>query len=42
MPLVRINFKTIAEKSDFKSTSDYDDVIAFIEQLKKFISIYKN
>ena len=28
-------FLTIAESSDFKSTSDYDDVMNFIEQIKK-------
>ncbi|OFY64157.1 MAG: hypothetical protein A2V64_12235 [Bacteroidetes bacterium RBG_13_43_22] len=28
-------FLTTAEKSDFKSTSDYNDVMSFIEQLKK-------
>ena len=26
---------TVAEKSDFKSTSNYEDVITFIDQLKK-------
>ncbi len=29
------NLLTVAEKSQFKSTSDYSDVITFIEQLKK-------
>jgi len=29
------SFQTVAEKSDFKSTSDYNDVKVFIEQLKK-------
>lgn len=28
-------FQTIAEKSDFKSTSNYNDVMTFIEQLKR-------
>jgi hypothetical protein len=28
-------FQTVAEKSDFKSTSRYDDVISFIGELKK-------
>lgn len=28
-------FQTVAEKSDFKSTSDYNDVKVFIDQLKK-------
>ena len=28
-------FLTTAEKSDFKSTSDYNDVMSYIEQLKK-------
>ncbi len=28
-------FQTVAEKSGFKSTSDYHDVMAFIDQLKK-------
>ncbi len=31
----QISFQTVAEKSDFKSTSDYSDVMAFISQLKK-------
>ena len=31
----QFNFLTVAEKSDFKSTSDYNDVKTFIEQLKK-------
>ena len=30
------NFQTVAEKSDFKSTSDYNDVRIFIDQLRKF------
>lgn len=29
-------FLTVAEKSDFKSTSDFGDVITFIGQLKKY------
>ncbi len=29
------NFQTVAEKSDFKSTSNYNDVMTFIDQLKK-------
>jgi hypothetical protein len=29
------NFQTVAEKSDFKSTSNYSDVKIFIEQLRK-------
>jgi hypothetical protein len=29
------SFQTVAEKSDFKSTSNYNDVKVFIEQLKK-------
>ena len=29
------NLLTVAEKSEFKSTSDYDDVMTFIEHLKK-------
>jgi len=28
-------FLTVAEKSDYKSTSDYKDVMTFIDQLKK-------
>lgn len=28
-------FLTVAEKSDYKSTSDYDDVMTFIDHLKK-------
>jgi murein tripeptide amidase MpaA len=28
-------FQTVAEKSDYKSTSDYEDVMTFINQLKK-------
>jgi murein tripeptide amidase MpaA len=28
-------FQTVAEKSDYKSTSDYEDVMTFIDQLKK-------
>ena len=31
----QVNFQTVAEKSDFKSTSDYNDVRIFIDQLKK-------
>jgi len=31
----QVKFQTVAEKSDFKSTSRYDDVKVFIEQLKK-------
>jgi murein tripeptide amidase MpaA len=31
----QVKFQTIAEKSDFKSTSDYSDVSSFIENLKK-------
>ena len=31
----QVNLQTVAEKSDFKSTSDYNDVIHFIDQLKK-------
>jgi murein tripeptide amidase MpaA len=31
----QVKFLTAAEKSDFKSTSDYKEVISFIEQLKK-------
>ena len=31
----QVNFQTVAEKSDFKSTSDYNDVRIFIDQLIK-------
>jgi hypothetical protein len=31
----QVNFQTVAEKSEFKSTSDYSDVRNFIDQLKK-------
>lgn len=31
----QINFETVAEKSEFKSTSDYNDVKIFIDKLKK-------
>jgi murein tripeptide amidase MpaA len=31
----QINFQTVAESSDFKSTSNYEDVISNINQLKK-------
>ncbi len=31
----QLNFQTVAEKSDFKSTSNYKDVRTFIDQLKK-------
>jgi len=31
----QINLQTVAEKSDFKSTSDYNDVKIFIDQLRK-------
>jgi dipeptidyl-peptidase-4 len=31
----QVKFQTTAEKSDFKSTSDYQDVMTFIEQLKR-------
>lgn len=31
----QVNFQTVAEKSEFKSTSDYSDVRVFIDQLKK-------
>ena len=31
----QVNLKTVAEKSDFKSTSDYSDVKIFIDQLRK-------
>ena len=33
---------TIAEKSDFKSTSDYEDVKTFISELLKVIREYKD
>ena len=29
-------FLTVAEKSDFKSTSDFSDVVTFIDKLKAF------
>ena len=32
--LCQMTFQTIAEKSDYKSTSDYKDVITFIDELK--------
>src|SRR5512143_2231565 len=38
----QFNFLTTAEKSDFKSTSNYNDVMTFIDQLKgssKFIRV---
>ncbi len=31
----QVIFQTVAEKSDFKSTSDYNDVMTFISELKK-------
>lgn len=31
----QVTFQTMAEKSDFNSTSKYEDVISFIKQLKK-------
>jgi hypothetical protein len=31
----QVKFQTRAEKSDYKSTSDYEDVITFIDHLKK-------
>jgi hypothetical protein len=31
----QIKLQTVAEKSDYKSTSDYQQVLAFIDQLKK-------
>ena len=31
----QVKFQTVAEKSDYKSTSDYNDVRIFIDQLKK-------
>ncbi len=31
----QVQLLTVAEKSDYKSTADYQDVISFIEQLKK-------
>jgi hypothetical protein len=31
----QVSFQTVAEKSGFKSTSDYNDVRVFIDQLKK-------
>jgi Zinc carboxypeptidase len=33
--LGQVNLQTVAEKSDFKSTSDYNDVRTFIDQLRK-------
>ncbi len=30
----QFDFRTTAEESDYKSTSDYDDVVSFIEKLK--------
>jgi murein tripeptide amidase MpaA len=33
--LCQAKFQTTAEKSDYKSTSDYKDVLSFIDQLKK-------
>ncbi|MDO9580316.1 MAG: hypothetical protein Q7J06_07080, partial [Bacteroidales bacterium] len=33
--LCQSTFQTIAEKSDFTSTSDYEDVMTFIDHLKK-------
>jgi hypothetical protein len=33
--LGQVDFKTVAEKSDFKSTSAYNDVRIFIDQLRK-------
>jgi murein tripeptide amidase MpaA len=34
-------FKTTAEESDFKSTSDYSDVMIFIDQLKKISKLIR-
>ncbi len=34
-------FLTVAESSDFKSTSNYDDVMSFIEKLKEILKIYQ-
>ena len=31
----QVKYQTVAEKSDYKSTSDYEDVITFIDLLKK-------
>ena len=31
----QVDLKTVAEKSDFKSTSDYNDVRTFMDQLRK-------
>jgi murein tripeptide amidase MpaA len=31
----QVKIQTVAEKSDYKSTSDYEDVLTFIDQLKK-------
>ena len=31
----QVDLKTVAEKSDFKSTSDYNDVMTFMNKLKK-------
>lgn len=31
----QVNLQTVAERSEFKSTSDYEDVMNFIDQLKK-------
>jgi dipeptidyl-peptidase 4 len=33
--IAQVNFQTVAEKSDYKSTSTYNDVKVFIDQLKK-------
>lgn len=37
----QVQFQTVAEKSDYKSTSDYEDVRNFIEQLKKSSSFIR-
>jgi murein tripeptide amidase MpaA len=39
--LCQMTFQTVAEKSDFKSTSEYEDVISFINQLKKASSLIR-
>ncbi len=37
----QVKLLTVAERSEFKSTSNYNDVMTFIDQLKKIIKIHK-
>jgi hypothetical protein len=37
----QVRFLTVAEASDFTSTSDYNDVMGFIENLKKMSGLIR-